>query len=239
LSSTVVAILGMHRSGTSWLAGSLQAFGLELGKVDTVARHNEKGNRERKAVRRIHNRVLADNGGSWRQPTWPSTWSPKRQSALHAHITAMNERYQVWGFKDPRSLLVMDEWRRQVPNLVRIGIYRHPNAVWRSLEAKYGTFGQDEALALWRLYNLRLVDELHAEPFPLLRFDTDPETLGASLVSAAGTLGLGSARPLAFFDRSLVHHDGTSSQPIPADVADVWSDLEAFSLAQRQLVLEA
>lgn len=44
--ASTVLILGMHRSGTSCLAGSLQEAGLYLGEVNTAAPHNAKGNRE-------------------------------------------------------------------------------------------------------------------------------------------------------------------------------------------------
>lgn len=46
--STVNAalVLGMHRSGTRSLAGSLQERGLRLGKVFTSNPYNRKGNRE-------------------------------------------------------------------------------------------------------------------------------------------------------------------------------------------------
>jgi len=39
-------ILGMHRSGTSALAGSLEGAGLNLGPVSTHEVDNAKGNRE-------------------------------------------------------------------------------------------------------------------------------------------------------------------------------------------------
>jgi len=46
-----VAILGMHRSGTSCLAGSLQELGLYLGEVYDQNPHNPRGNRENAAAR--------------------------------------------------------------------------------------------------------------------------------------------------------------------------------------------
>ena len=46
----VVLVLGMHRSGTSCLAGSLQQAGLELGDVFTSNPFNKKGNREHRDV---------------------------------------------------------------------------------------------------------------------------------------------------------------------------------------------
>ena len=42
-----VVILGMHRSGTSCLTGSLQDKGLYLGQVSQRGTFNKKGNRER------------------------------------------------------------------------------------------------------------------------------------------------------------------------------------------------
>ena len=51
----VHALLGMHRSGTSWLAGSLQERGLPFGDVNESARYNAKGTRENEALhRRVH-----------------------------------------------------------------------------------------------------------------------------------------------------------------------------------------
>jgi len=64
----IVAVLGMHRSGTSWLAGSLQDLGLEMGEVSTRDPHNLKGNRESPVLMEIHDGVLVDSGGSWKRP---------------------------------------------------------------------------------------------------------------------------------------------------------------------------
>ena len=71
----VVAVLGMHRSGTSWLAGSLQEQGLELGAVNEQAAHNAKGNRENDEIAALHGAVLRDSGGSWDSPPRRIEWS--------------------------------------------------------------------------------------------------------------------------------------------------------------------
>ena len=65
---TTVIILGMHRSGTSCLAGSLQASDLELGEVFTANPHNKKGNRESERVMALHESLLEMNSASWDQP---------------------------------------------------------------------------------------------------------------------------------------------------------------------------
>src|SRR3954451_9257859 len=134
--TTVVAVVGMHRSGTSWLAGELQTRGLELGEVSERNPHNRKGNRENRTIGSIHERVLRDSGGSWSKPPRSVTWTASARSELQSHVASMSRRYERWGFKDPRTLLVLDEWRQLVGGLQLVGIARHPLAVAQSLSAR-------------------------------------------------------------------------------------------------------
>jgi hypothetical protein len=228
LTARVVAVLGMHRSGTSWLAGSLQELGLEMGEVSTKDPHNQKGNRESPVLMEIHEGVLADNGGSWKRPPGRVEWSAARRSALAAHVADMNARFPGgWGFKDPRALLVLDEWRQQVPDLARAGIFRHPLAVWRSLHARSERFDQGRAVDLWRSYNEHLVAEHRRSPFPILRFDVGPEELFDGLSVVAKTLRLPAAdRTSKFFDAELVHND-EGAEPVPRSCRELWTYLEA------------
>jgi hypothetical protein len=226
--SRVVAILGMHRSGTSWLAGSLQHLGLELGDVNTAAQHNARGNRENDFIRELHGSVLRRNGGSWRDPRWPNKWPFLARRKLVRFIRTMNARHDAWGFKDPRTLFVIDEWQRQVPNLVRVGIYRHPLAVYRSLNKRHPDFTEDEAVGLWRAHNVRLLEEFRREPFTIIRFDVEPSVLSANLASMAAGLELDVSKdPKAFFDPDLVHNSNAIEERIPPSVIDVWDALRS------------
>jgi hypothetical protein len=228
--SRIVAILGMHRSGTSWLTGSLQHLGLELGEVNTEAQHNRKGNRENDFVRELHGEVLRHNGGSWRAPAWPNEWPRSARRRLSKFIRGMSAKHDLWGFKDPRTLMVLDEWHRQVDGLVRVGIYRHPLAVYRSLNKRHDDFTEEEAVGLWRTYNVRLIEEHRRDPFPVMRFDVDERTRSANLTSIATSLELDTSKdPEAFFDKQLVHNDPADTEPIPSDVADVWRTLQDIS----------
>lgn len=220
------AVVGMHRSGTSWLAGSLQEKGLELGEVSTRDPHNERGNRESAVLMEIHEGVLHDNGGSWKRPVFPCRWSAERSAALAAHCAAMDAAYAAWGFKDPRSLFVLDEWRRLRGSLSCVGIYRHPLAVAKSLAARSERFDEDRSVKLWCAYNERLVEEVAARPFPLLRFDVPPDRLAAGLAAASRDLGLPKAEQgSAFFSEKLVHHD-PADLPVPKAARKLWDELE-------------
>ena len=51
----VITVLGMHRSGTSSLVGSLEAAGLPLGEVQVrAAKSNQKGHREPNELIALH-----------------------------------------------------------------------------------------------------------------------------------------------------------------------------------------
>jgi hypothetical protein len=223
----------MHRSGTSWLAGSLQELGLEMGEVSTKDPHNAKGNRESPVLMEIHEGVLKDSGGSWKRPPSKITWSAERRAALAAHIAAMNARFPSgWGFKDPRALFLIDEWMSQAPHLVRVGIFRHPLAVHRSLEARSDRFDESRSLDLWCAYNERLVAEHERSKFPIVRFDVPHDTLFAGLGRIAEHIGLDPAgREQTFFDAELVHNNEAAAEPIPRSCRKLWNYLEAQVVA--------
>lgn len=227
---TVVAILGMHRSGTSWLTGELQGFGLELGDVNTKAKYNTHGNRESRFLMRLHEEVLRENGGSWRLPRYPNKWSVEQSATLRGYIASMSQRYDYWGFKDPRAVLLIDEWARQVGTLLRIGIYRHPRSVYESLHHRNSDFSEQEAFELWRIYNERLIAEHQMAPFPVIRFDVVPDVLADQLAQVVQTLDLPrSSRSSRFYDRQLIHNE-VSSASVPRELEDVWHSLECLRL---------
>ena len=222
--SRVVAILGMHRSGTSWLAGSLEEMGVALGEVSTADPHNRKGNRESPELMALHDGVLRSNDGSWKKPPRRLIWSAEHSAALTEYVARMDATHPLWGFKDPRALLVFDEWVRSVPQLERVGIYRHPAAVQRSLHARNPRFDRSRSVKLWAAYNTALVAEHRRAPFPLLRFDVAPSDVNAQLRAVAAALAL-PVSDAAFFDESLVHQ--TEDEPkIPWTCRKLWAYLE-------------
>lgn len=225
--SRIHAVLGMHRSGTSWLAGSLEERGLALGEVNVEAKYNAKGNRENDKLQGIHAAVLRDSGGTWRDVPRRIHWSAERSDELRTFIKQMDERYEVWGFKDPRTLLVLDEWLRQVPDITFVGIFRHPEAVARSLGNRdFAPVDRRQSLKLWRAYNERLVEAHRRFGFPLLRFDNSPSQLraGVKAVARAWDLPLKDA-PDTFFSQDLVHESPTKDAAVPRTCRRIWNYL--------------
>lgn len=223
----VVAVLGMHRSGTSAFVGSLQQRGLYLGAHSTENRHNPRGNRENPRVMRLNEAVLRDSGGSWREPPAAVQWSAERLDEARAILAEYAGR-PLWGFKDPRTLLTFAGWQRLLPDVELVGIFRHPASVARSLASR-PNLPVDDPLGLWQTYNQRLL-ALHRErPFPVVSFDDDADVLERNFARVAETLGLEPGAGESFFTEKLRGGDAEPDE-LPADVAALYEELRAIAL---------
>ena len=206
-----VIILGMHRSGTSLLTGSLEEAGLNLGKVNHAAPFNRKGNKENESVRALNDSLLAQNGAAWNAPPGRQVqWSRADEEWARSLIEPYLYVARSWGFKDPRTVWTVEGWLRLLPDARLIGVFRHPSLVARSLAARTGSLAidTDEALRLWCAYNSELIHLHQKYRFPMLHYSSGeahwedfitPLTAFARSIGLAGTLD-------RFFDSRLLHH---------------------------------
>jgi hypothetical protein len=198
----IICILGMHRSGTSCLTGSLQEAGLNLGQCHTWNPFNLKGNRENQDFVDLHNEILEANGGSWENPPENAKWSLQHKQRARELLANFAEAEFV-GFKDPRTLLVLEGWKELTDSLEFVGIFRHPDAVADSLNRR-SNMARKEAIALWYTYNKYLYKEYKNHPFPILCFDDKQEIFEAKLNGLIEQLGLKApCGPLQFYDHEL------------------------------------
>ncbi|MDA0255530.1 MAG: sulfotransferase family protein [Planctomycetota bacterium] len=232
----VIAILGMHRSGTSLLAGTLQECGLDLGDVITSSPANEKGNRESWALMALHEDLLRKAGGSWNQPPGqPIVWGRLHRGIRDAYIASFADS-PLWGFKDPRSLLVLEGWLEAVPGLETIGIFRHPQEVANSLQERSPwLFTIETALDLWLAYNRRLLAWQEESGCSLLEYLPDAAAFNRDAMAAARRLSLplaGDPAGLTFHDPRLRHQLADGS-PLAGEVAEVYEALRSRAAATR------
>lgn len=219
-----ICVLGMHRSGTSCLTGTLEEAGVCLGEVATHSPHNLKGNREHPQIMALHEDLLARAGGSWCDPPRQVRWEPRHRTAQREILAACGAR-TPWGFKDPRTLLVWEGWADVLDDVALVGIYRSPLAVARSLEKRNGmTIAQ--GLQLWEAYNRRLLDLRRQHAFPVVRFDVPEEQLRARFAAIIEWLGLPPGRG-EFFAPELRHQSGAAEDPLPDSTVDLIAALEA------------
>lgn len=209
-------VLGMHRSGTSFLTGTLQQYGLELGQHSTWNKHNTRGNRENADIMTFHDAVLTARGHAWNDPpTAPVIWTEAETAQARA-IVASYAGLPHWGFKDPRALLMVDSWAALLPQVSYVGIFRHPLAVARSLK-KRGFTTIEDAVALWQAYNLRLLEQHRRAPFPIFSFEEPPEVLLAKIETVAHGMGLTAPVDEPFFASELRQQE-PGDETLPADV---------------------
>jgi hypothetical protein len=208
-------VLGMHRSGTSCLAGSLQQAGLELGEVHEWNPWNRKGNREKQAIVDLNDAVLAASGGSWDRPPRRVRWCEEHRQRAREILGELAVA-DIAGFKDPRTLLVLEGWRELCPRLEFVGVFRHPTAVAASLARRSG-MEREQAFSLWRAYNRRLLALHRRQRFPLVDFDAEGAAYRARVGRVAVALGLDADRVAAqpFYDEALRSADAQAELPLP------------------------
>jgi hypothetical protein len=229
--ASFVLIVGMHRSGTSCLAGALEACGLWLGEVGRGDKWNAKGSREHDPARLLNDRILEDAGGSWSAPPDKLAITTAQRAAMTAIVRELSTRAPA-GLKDPRVALLLDDWRAAIGAPSLVGTYRHPASVAASL-ARRNQMPAAEAHALWRRYNEPLVAAHRANPFPIVAFDlTEPERYCATIEHIAAGLGLESdpARLRAFVTAQL-DHARELDKVVPPECRELWDYLEAVQVS--------
>jgi hypothetical protein len=199
-------ILGMHRSGTSCLAGSLQQRGLFLGEVYESRPHNRKGSRENQRIMDLNNAVLESSGGAWDRPPGTLGWNDAARRERDAVIAglASGSNGAPWGFKDPRTLLLLPFWLEGLGRARWVGTFRHPAQVARSLTTRDPSMAWEAALDLWLAYNQRLLALFDRAAFPLVDFDAPADAYLAAVEAVARVLALpGAAAGGEFFETGL------------------------------------
>lgn len=221
-----VIVIGMHRSGTSCLAGCLEDLGLTLGPVNTRAPHNRKGNRENPRLWPIHDAVLARVGAAWDRPpgggvAWTGAEIANLQAVIQADYAGLP---RPWGVKDPRATFLLDGWFEALPEARLVGSIRHPLAVAASLKARNG-FDEARSLALWAAYNRALLAWRERTGFPIV--DHDAPDYEARVRDIGAGLGLDADRPMPFRAAELIHQ--RADGPAPAPVAALWDRLRGLA----------
>ncbi len=216
-----VIILGMHRSGTSCLTGSLEEAGLNLGEVNLKTKCNEKGTRENVSIMELNDAVLATVGASWDNPpseeiTWRADHKAWRKELIKAAA-----RDPIWGFKDPRTLFTLDGWLEALPGARLIATFRDPHAVAQSLNKRNG-FPIERGLALWRAYNERLLAVCQTHDVAIINFDWSPTRYRGGLEMLCAEIGLQSPKNgFRFFEMRLRRNDSASHRDLQPPLSTI------------------
>jgi glycosyltransferase involved in cell wall biosynthesis len=172
-SSRPVVITGMHRSGTSLVASYLSSLGIGLGERLLAAdARNPHGYFEDADFRQLQGEILtdatpADDGG---HRDWGWTENERLDGGrlarwaepARALAAARSGRPGLWGWKDPRTSLLLDFWDEILDRqALYVLLYRFPWEVADSMQRVGADVFLDHpeyAYRIWAFYNRHLLD---------------------------------------------------------------------------------
>lgn len=190
-----IVVLGMHRSGTSSVAGLLARCGAHVGPADNllVGPDNPKGHYESARLHSACLRRLADAGGDWKHP--PDHAPAAAVDAFRRRVGALIDEFDAqrpWLIKEPRLCLVARELLPLLTRPVFVHVARDTQAVAASLAARDGMDGA-AALALWERYTRDAFAASAGWPRVLIDYDAlcaEPLRVARALLADLQALGV-------------------------------------------------
>jgi hypothetical protein len=225
----VICITGMHRSGTSLTASWLERCGLKIhdGSVWGSGPGNPKGHFEDKDFVALHNSAIkSENSASKGWILFPQK-SMYFKSADHLSqasklVEIRSAKYKIWGWKDPRTSLYLENWKKILPSLKVIMLWRPCAEVLHSLirrskqtKIPLMKIGLIKSLRLWETYNMLLIEYKKKYPQDTLLFslesivNSDRKTLNR--INSEFQTELNYTPIETIFERKLLTHDRISN----------------------------
>ena len=181
--SSPVIVLGMHRSGTSYLAGFAGAWGMSIGqRLLPSAMDNPRGYFEDEEFVRFHGDVLQRACGQaltnhalgpMHFRTNPKVALTDEERRRGAALAAARRGFRFWGWKDPRTCLFLEFWRSHFPEAALVAVYRHPLEVWGSeVRRRINDLSFDSTILIdsWTVHNRAILDAWRVHRGPKVLF---------------------------------------------------------------------
>ena len=178
----LIIVLGMHRSGTSAVARSLQSFNVALGDrlIAGVEGDNDKGFWEDADIQSMNERILGKLGSAWdrisaidHRRLVGSEFSSERIDA-RLLLERKLEGRDDFSFKDPRTAVLVPFWRCVVEDLELesqfVIVVRNPLETAASLHRRNG-FDQVKSLMLWLKHMNSAVQFTNGMPRVFVRYE--------------------------------------------------------------------
>jgi hypothetical protein len=173
----------MHRSHTSLTALVLAGLGVDLGpELIPGDERNPRGYAEDTAVVALHKRLLVRAcAGDVLDPSAMPDWGytpgaqlnvPEDAIALMTEYSEQRRRRaaeQIWGWKDPRTSLLLTQWSRAIEDVRFVALYRRPEQIQRSFrQMNFPTAVINAAADIWSAYNRAILDFHGSHPERIL-----------------------------------------------------------------------
>ncbi len=229
----ILAVFGMHRSGTSSAVGILEDLGFTVpGTMPPDGTgDNERGTREPIELTSLTNRVLQLNGSSWRDPPkTPIKYLKRHIAERNSLIDQCAGRQSV--LKDPRMLLMLDLWDGVSMN--SMAVVRNPVDVAESLVRRGEPLTHAQGIALWKVYNRALLDFACVHDCPIAFFDRP--NFADQVLHCAHHYSYGDGAATHFFDDRLVRSRTENWRDLVEDndVVALYDDLAEFAVGRYE-----
>ena len=207
-----IIITGMHRSGTSMIAGLLKLCGLYLGNnLIGGLKDNPKGHFEDRDFVHINHKLFLENEGEWGLPPQKiQKISPKLQAEIKAFLRKW-PRDRLVGWKDPRACITLPVWIKAIkPEPLKVVLIRRPvTEIAQSLK-KRNNFTYDKSAWLTRFYIESAKENLKGIPYIETHYHRYFENWKAELKKVCEFIGLrqpeDTSQIESFIDPKLWHH---------------------------------
>ncbi|MEO2185359.1 MAG: hypothetical protein ABGX30_02180, partial [bacterium] len=166
----ITIILGMHRSGTSTVAGILHLNKIVMGTYQNFwprpLPQNPKGFYENYDFRKINDKLMQKAGydvKSYESEIPLPTINNRMRKTMIKMVNKYQSNYEHWGWKDPRTCLTIPQWmdifrEMELDQYIKIiFVTRSAIAVARSLK-KRNELSLINGMALWKSYTERVLD---------------------------------------------------------------------------------
>lgn len=171
--NNILCITGMHRSGTSLTANWLETCGLVLLNKLEGDFGNKQGHFEDKDFVFFHENLINERIPFDMAKGWKVTHQIDPKFTFHekSNAIALIKKKQkftsgkIWGWKDPRTSLFLQDWKEIVPKLKVIILWRPCIEVVLSLlnrsiksnKTDIKKINFIDSVKLWKIYNLNII----------------------------------------------------------------------------------
>lgn len=150
-----VIVLGMHRCGTSMVAGVCSRLGVDMGEKPLAkSDFNPKGYYEDRDFQNLNRNILKKSGGSWHN-------YPPRENILKTEnyfkkdlesLITKKSNSLMWGWKDPRTCLTLPLYKPYLSSPKYIICKRDVGKVIDSLKRR-NDFDPNKTESIYNHYN--------------------------------------------------------------------------------------
>ena len=157
----IYIVLGMHKSGTTLISKTLHESGINMGTFDSRIDYYYGQKYERNEIHDvIINMLNANNMESLNTiPPFDENLILKNLSKFTNIVEECNFNYDLWGFKNPRTIFVYDYIKPHLGEHKLICIYRNLEGVVAHY-SQYGIRYILKAIKAWKIYNDKMIDIL-------------------------------------------------------------------------------